>query len=104
MKIATGILTEDWNRIIEELMNDGWKVISKYEGFDAGIDFDFLILKFKKKKIMLAWDNWTEGKIKCNDDIMDELSIKFGITFTYGKPENLTPFIIALTRLQNYFF
>ena len=37
MKVAINIKTEDWNRIINGLVNDGWKMKSKYDGFDAGL-------------------------------------------------------------------
>lgn len=98
MKVAINIKTEDWNRIIAGLVNDDWKIKSKYDGFDAGIDFDFLILVKGLKKITFGWDNWFEGEIKCSDKLFDELSKQFGIEFTYGEPNSLKPGVIALTR------
>lgn len=103
MKVAINIKTEDWNRIITGLVNDDWKMKSKYDGFDAGIDFDFLILTKGFKKITFGWDNWLEGEIKCSDKLFDELTKKFAIEFTYGEPNSLKPSVIALTRSQNFF-
>jgi len=103
MKVAINIKTEDWNKIINGLVNDGWKVISKYYGFDAGIDFDFLILSKDSQQITFGWDNWLEGEIKCSDKLFADLSKKFGIDFVYGNPNSLKPAVIALTRSQNFF-
>ena len=103
MKVAINIKTEDWNRIIAGLVNKGWKINSKYDGFDAGIDFDFLVLTKGLKKITFGWDNWLEGEIKCSDKSFDELSKQFCIEFTYGKPNSLRPGVIALIRTQIFF-
>lgn len=101
MTIATAIPTDDWNRIISGLMADGWRVISKYDEFDAGIDFDFVILRKDNEKILLGWDNWVEGEIKCSETRMTALSTKFGIAFSFGEPVNLMPSVIRHTVKQN---
>ena len=102
MKIATNIKTEDWNRIISGLKSENWKVESKYDEFDAGIDFDFLILKKNTEEIIFGWDNWVEGEIKCSDKLMSELRSKFNIDFTFGQPINLKQSVIRLTKFQNW--
>ncbi len=102
MKVATGIKTEDWNRIINGLIDDGWKMKSKYDQFDAGIDFDFLILTKGFKKITFGWENWSEGEIKCSEKLFNELSNKFSINFTFGEPNSLKTSVIILTRFQNF--
>ena len=103
MKVAINIKTEDWNRIIAGLVKENWKLKSKYNGYDAGIDFDFLILTKGFKKITFGWDNWLEGEIKCSDSLFDELSKQFSIEFTYGKPNSLKPGVIALTQAKTFF-
>jgi hypothetical protein len=100
LKIATDIKTEDWNKIIEGLMKDGWKLKMKYDGFDAGIDFDFLMLKKKRQKIEFGWDNWVEGEIKCSDELMEILENKFNLKFKFGEPLNLKPSVIRITKVQ----
>ncbi|NEM96340.1 hypothetical protein [Pontibacter burrus] len=100
MVIAIGIETELWSRIIRMLRNEGWKVLYKYDNFDAGIDFDFIILKKDSEEILFAWDNWFEGEIKCREDQMKHIEQHLGITFKLGEPENLKPEIIELYRKQ----
>ena len=102
MKIAIDIKTEDWNNIINVLICEGWEMKSKYDSFDAGIDFDFLILTKGVKKITFAWDNWNEGEIKCSDRLFEELSNKFSINFTFGPPNSLKRNIIILTKFQSF--
>lgn len=102
MKVAINIKTEDWNKIISALLVDGWKMKSKYSGFDAGIDFDFLIMRKGVQQIMFGWDNWFEGEIKCSDKLFDELSKKYQIDFEYGEPNSLKTPVIVTTRAQNF--
>jgi hypothetical protein len=102
LKIATNIKTEDWNRIISGLKTESWTVDSKYNEFDAGIDFDFLVLKKNNEEIIFGWDNWVEGEIKCSDRLMNELSTKFKMDFTFGQPTNLKQSVIWLTKIQNW--
>ncbi len=100
MKIATNIETTEWNRIIKGLIADGWILTHKYDAFDAGIDFDFLILSKNGEKIIFGWDNWVEGEIKCSEKLINELSSRFGIIFMFGEPMNLKQSVINLTKAQ----
>ena len=100
MKIAINIKTEEWNRIIKGLIREEWKVEMKYDEFDAGIDFDFLVLKKEKNKIEFGWDNWVEGEIKCSDDLMEMIQYKFKISLNFGEPVNLKPNVIRVTKFQ----
>ncbi len=100
MKTAVNIHTEHWNRIIEGLITENWKLIYKYDQFDAGIDFDFLVLKKGNSTLSFGWDNWEEGEIQGSTVQLEWLSRKFDIPFQYGKPVNLDPKIIALTKFQ----
>jgi hypothetical protein len=104
MKVAINIKTEDWNNIITNLLNENWKVKSKYDGFDAGIDFDFLIMTKDFKYILFGWDNFAEGEIKCSQKLFEYLSKKNQIDFVFGEPENLKLRIILLTIFENLFF
>ncbi|MEL6812006.1 MAG: hypothetical protein AAFP76_11775 [Bacteroidota bacterium] len=88
-RVAVNIKTDDWNKIISDLREKGWKRTSKYYGFDAGIDHDFLILKRASKKITFGWSNWFEGEINCTDELFDFLKSEFNLTFEYGEPEAL---------------
>jgi hypothetical protein len=104
MKVAINIKTDDWNRIINGLVKEGWRITSKYDGYDRGIDFDFLILRNGSDKMFFGWDNWLEGEIKCSDRLFAQLTKKFDIDFTFGKPNNLKQSVIILTRLQKLIY
>jgi hypothetical protein len=69
-KTAINVSTDKWNEIIIELRLKGWVVSSKCYGFDAGIDFDFLILRMGLKKIIFGWSNFDEGELKCSYKIL----------------------------------
>jgi|GEM_PF-2055733 len=94
--IATSVKTDDFYRIVSSLVSkEGWKVLLKYEGGDAGLDFDFQILKKGNKKITVGWELLDEGEIKCSEDLMNELSEKFNIKFSHKKPSVLKfPYIL----------
>ena len=73
-KTLSDIPTDTFNRIIKELLSQGWKKIDEYKGFDAWIDYGMVLLRKKNIKLKFEWDNWTEGEIygpvnsssKCN--------------------------------------
>ncbi|MCH9660067.1 MAG: hypothetical protein K0U54_04060 [Bacteroidetes bacterium] len=94
-KIAVHINTDQWNQIIDTLKRKGWFVTYKYFGFDAGIDYDRIIVRRGFKKITFQWTNWMEGEIVCSDELFDYLESEFNMTFTFEnntinrKPPNL---------------
>jgi len=98
MIIAIDINTELWYNIIDILKKDGWKVVISYFNFDKGIDFDFYVLKKENEEIILGWDNWMEGEIKCEENIMKQIEQMMGIEFKKGEPVNLKPEVIALYK------
>lgn len=98
------IKTETWNSIIESLIKDGWKVKFKYGGFDRGIDHDYLELRKGKHKIEFGWDNWCEGEIKAEQELMSQMESQFNLKFQYGDPHNLKASVIALSRLHPSLF
>jgi hypothetical protein len=81
MKVASDIKTELWNTVIADLQQEGWKITSKYDGFDAGIDYDALTLKKDELKIDFVWDNWSEGEIICEPAISEILQRKYALVF-----------------------
>ena len=58
------IPTEKLNEIRELLISDGWQQYYEYSGFDAWIDYGCVKLKRDRTKLMIEWDNWTEGSIE----------------------------------------
>ena len=99
-KIATGIETAVWRNIVLGLYREGWRVLEKYQSYDAGVDFDFIILEKDKVEILLGWDFIDDGEIKAQEETFKYLEEKFNICFEYGQPKCLTIKIIALTRLS----
>lgn len=98
METATGIKTKIWNALIESHINDGWTLTYKYDNFDAGIDFNFIILENDREEILFGWDNWFEGEFQCSKHRMSQIEKQFNQKFDKGEPENLKPKMIALIR------
>ncbi|RAV98943.1 hypothetical protein [Pseudochryseolinea flava] len=96
MITAINIETEQWNRIIEILIRDQWNVVYKYDAFDAGIDFDLIVMHKGNDEILLGWDNWLEGEIKCSEEIMRYIEVMINSKFYIGDPVNLKPEVINL--------
>lgn len=84
--IATDISTEQWYYIIKTLRSKGWEITSEYKLFDKGIDHDSYTLKLNNEKIKFAWDNWVEGEIKCNPELMDKLKVVFKFNLQHNTP------------------
>ena len=70
---AVDIPTDLWNDIITRLVAGGWNVIEKYDNFDAGIDYDSLILEKDGERIEFEWTNWTEGELRCTAARLDAI-------------------------------
>ncbi|MBX2898158.1 MAG: hypothetical protein KF775_00820 [Cyclobacteriaceae bacterium] len=81
MKVANCIKTELWNRIIDDLLQAGWSITRKYDGFDAGIDYNAFVLEKDDLKIEFTWDNWFEGEIKCEPQLSETLGLKYAVAF-----------------------
>ncbi len=96
METATSIKTELWNTLLDHHINDGWKVVYKYDNFDAGIDYDLFVLKKEEEEILFGWDNWLEGELQCSPKRMQHIEESFNLQFKRGEPENLKPSVVAL--------
>lgn len=99
MKVAINIETEIWSNIIKVLKEESWEEVESYMGGDAGIDFDFLILKRRNEQIQFGWGNFEEGEIKCKRSLFHYLENKFELTFEYGEAKNLSLEVICITRI-----
>ena len=57
--------TETWHRVIEDLLAEGFVEVYRYDGFDAGIDYNRFELRNPSddERVVFEWDNWTEGEI-----------------------------------------
>lgn len=98
METATNIETDLWNKLIKYHIDNGWNLTYKYDNFDAGIDFDFIIIENKGEEILFGWDNWFEGELQCSKQRMKQIEELFNQKFKKGDPENLKPDVIDLNR------
>ncbi|MEO0895583.1 MAG: hypothetical protein AAFY71_04265 [Bacteroidota bacterium] len=99
---AIDIPTATWNAIIDGLIQQGWRRIADYSGFDKGIDKDYLILRSEEKSIIFGWTNWFEGEIRADWITLDELALEFDLTITIGQGELLEGKLLAiLTKIQS---
>jgi hypothetical protein len=73
------IETETWNRMIEDLEAEGFRETYRYEGFDAGIDYNRFDLKspLDDECLVFEWDNWTEGEIRGEPARLEALRAKY---------------------------
>ena len=76
------ISTERFNALVDQLVRDGWRKASEYDGVDAWIDYGRIDLKKGAIKLTLEWDNWTEGSIEGPRDIVERLGRQFGFPVT----------------------
>jgi hypothetical protein len=98
MVIVVNIDTTLWYKIISLLKTEDWRVVYKYDEFDAGIDFDFVVFEKDGQEILMGWDNWVEGEIKCSENCLQEIEKLTGARFNLGAPVNLKPEVISLYR------
>ncbi|PKL35976.1 MAG: hypothetical protein CVV44_17260 [Spirochaetae bacterium HGW-Spirochaetae-1] len=77
------IPTKQFNKIIEELIDSGWKKIYVYNGFDAWIDYGKVKLKRQGIVLTFEWDNWTEGSIEGPHDVIEALGNERGYEVTH---------------------
>lgn len=66
--------------IVSALEADGWKVVSRYAGVDAGIDYDCLRIRRGGTKLKCEWDRWDEWSIEGPAQIIQPLAGRFGLS------------------------
>lgn len=73
------IETRKWREVIEDLKSQGFEEVYRYEGFDAGIDYNRFELKEPGggEVVVFEWDNWTEGEIRASESRLEALREKF---------------------------
>jgi hypothetical protein len=96
MIVVTRIETGLWNRILADCISHGWLVIHEYDGFDKGIDSDFVYLRRMDEEMFLGWTNWFEGEIKCTEEQRRAIEQRFNVAFVIHEPEQLTDRLISI--------
>ena len=73
------IPTDRFNSIIKQLRSEGWQKKYVYRGPDAWLDYGCVKLKKDGVKLIMEWDNWTEGRIEGPKALVHELGARFGL-------------------------
>lgn len=94
--VVIHIETKQWNTILDYCIKNGWNIEYKYDQFDAGIDYDLIVLKKGKTILMFGWDNWIEGEIQGPEELIRNLTSELSITLKEGLPTNLKPSVVKL--------
>ncbi|MGN6386377.1 MAG: hypothetical protein ACTHMT_09070 [Verrucomicrobiota bacterium] len=75
----SGIPTEAFKDILKILRAEGWKTVQEYDGFDAWIDYGMVILQMGEKVLRFEWDNWMEGTVEGQKDVVEEICHRFSL-------------------------
>ncbi len=79
LAIIRDIPTAQFNSIVSELIDCGWRKRYEYKGFDAWIDYGCIRLKQGGHTLTCEWDNWFEGSIRGPRVIIRELAADHGL-------------------------
>ena len=79
LKIIQDIPTDDFRRILECYLHNGWSKTYEYDDFDAWIDYGKVKLSKNGRKLKFEWDNWCEGEISGKAADIDLLAKQFGL-------------------------
>jgi hypothetical protein len=103
MNVAVGIDYKIWRRYIHLLLQDNWKVIEKYCGYDASIDFDFVMLRKNGITMKFGMDEINGGEIKTNKKGFEILKSINETEFNFGKPRVLNLRTMIIIRPSTFF-
>ena len=98
MQTFVDIPTETWNQLMDKLLKQGWKAVYRYDAFDAGIDFDLVVLKKGEARLYMGWTNWFEGEIQGEEESLCKVESVASQKLRRGSPEALKPEVIDLYR------
>jgi hypothetical protein len=73
------IPTARFRRLVDDLVARGWRKVAEYDGFDAWIDYGRIKLRKDGHRLLLEWDNWTEGSIEGRRTVIEGIARDFGL-------------------------
>ena len=82
----SGIPTEAFKDILKTLRAEGWKTVQEYDGFDAWIDYGMVILQMGEKVLRFEWDNWMEGTVEGQKDVVEKVRHRFSLQRSDAPP------------------
>ncbi|HEY9096965.1 MAG TPA: hypothetical protein VIN35_14560 [Hydrogenophaga sp.] len=69
-----------FDRLLLELESDQWKVVARYAGIDAGIDYDCVRLKRDGVRLKCEWDPWGEWSVEGPASVLRAIADRFKLT------------------------
>lgn len=79
LRTIKDIPTQQFNQIIQGLIESGWVKTYEYSWPDAWIDWGCVKLKKNGKRLKFEWDNWTEGSIEGKPDVLEDIARSRGL-------------------------
>lgn len=74
------IPTQQFNNLLESLIDSGWVKIYVYDGFDTWIDYGEVRLRKNGTILKCEWDNWTEGSVEGPANFIQEIAENNGLS------------------------
>ena len=98
LRTFVNVDTSVWNQIISHLIKINWEIVYKYDAFDAGIDYDLIILKNKEssKELVLGWSNNEEGEITFEEENQGLIENLIEYKFELGSALNTKKSVVAI--------
>jgi len=62
------IPTDIFKQLLQQLLEQNWKMVGNYDEFDAWIDYAKVELSNNERQLICEWDNWSEGSIEGHDN------------------------------------
>lgn len=70
---------QEFDCVLPQLEQTGWKIYARYGGFDAGIDYDCIRLKRAGIKLKCEWDPCDEWRIEGPVEVIEAIAIQFDL-------------------------
>ena len=75
---------EEFKGLVALLVSEGWRAGSRYNGFDAGIDYDCLRLRRGLTSLKCEWDNWSEWSMEGPRKVIESIAARYQLKVSYA--------------------
>ena len=75
----SSISTPVFEKMLSDLRAEQWKIISRYDGFDAGIDYDLVVLEKGNVTLKFKWVLYLDGSVEGPDALLQELRERYSL-------------------------
>lgn len=73
---------DKFKELVAALRSKGWRVSSRYNGIDAGIDYDCIRMRNGFATLKCEWDNWSEWSIEGPCAVIEEIATENALAVT----------------------